>query len=112
MQSEKRREHHKAKRSELRTRMKRMYQQCERAEQSGDLSQIGEYMDAAYKAIDKGAKQGAIADNAASRAKRSLQKRKKAAEVRLGVLDPSLSSIVPHTVAKQAGTAKGASSAA
>lgn len=95
----------KSRRSELRTRMKRVYQQCEKAESSGDFADVESYIAAAYKAIDKGAKQGAIHRNSAARAKHALQKRKKVAEVRAGVLDPALTKIVPHTVAAPAGSA-------
>ncbi|KAH6795677.1 hypothetical protein C2S51_036663 [Perilla frutescens var. frutescens] len=100
-QSEKRRVYHKAKKSEVRTRMKKVLEAIEvlvkkQEVQPDEIVPVEKLIAEAYSAIDKAVKAGSLHRNTGARRKSRLARRKKAAEIHHGWYTPT--SAVASTV--------------
>ncbi|GAQ81872.1 chloroplast ribosomal protein S20 precursor [Klebsormidium nitens] len=92
-QNEKRRAYHKARKSEMSTRIKKVLMLTEQLkgkpeDAQENLTLVEKYISEAYKIIDKSAKVGTIHKNRANRRKSRLAFAKKSVEVALGLYTP------------------------
>ncbi|KAG6434760.1 hypothetical protein SASPL_106402 [Salvia splendens] len=93
-QAEKRRIYHKAKKSEVRTRMKKVLEALEvlvkkQGVEAEEILPIEKMIAEAYSAIDKAVKAGTLHRNTGARRKSRLARRKKAVEIHHGWYKPS-----------------------
>ncbi|XP_047976295.1 30S ribosomal protein S20, chloroplastic [Salvia hispanica] len=93
-QAEKRRIYHKAKKSEVRTRMKKVLEALEvlvkkQGVEAEEILPIEKLIAEAYSAIDKAVKAGTLHRNTGARRKSRLARRKKAVEIHHGWYTPS-----------------------
>lgn len=93
-QAEKRRVYNKAKKSEMKTRMKTVFEALDGLNkktdaQSEEIVEVEKLIAAAYSAIDKAVKAGSLHRNTGANRKSRLARRKKAVEVHHGWYTPS-----------------------
>ncbi|KAL5730472.1 hypothetical protein ACHQM5_003286 [Ranunculus cassubicifolius] len=97
-QSEKRRIYNKSKKSELKTRMKKVLETLEVIQkksdaQSEEILSVEKLIAEAYSAIDKAVKAGALHRNTGANRKSRLARRKKAVEIHHGWYTPASTSV-------------------
>ncbi|XP_078441308.1 chloroplast 30S ribosomal protein S20 [Wolffia australiana] len=94
-QAEKRRIYNKSKKSEMKTRMKKVLEALDELKkkaqaQADELDPVEKLIAEAYSAIDKAVKSGTLHRNTGARRKSRLARRKKAVEIHHGWYTPSL----------------------
>ncbi|KAL9259630.1 Small ribosomal subunit protein bS20c-like protein [Drosera capensis] len=103
-QSEKRRLRNKSRKSEARTRMKKVFANLEvlrkkKDAQSEEILSIEKLISEAYAAIDKAVKIGAVHKNTGARRKSRLARKKKAVEIHHGWYVPAAPTVAAPSVA-------------